>query len=314
MIYNTYIPCIAGEELFLIVETNAITKKYKTKTAVSNVSMHVKRGEIYGLIGKNGSGKTTLMKLLLGLAFPTSGGFSLFDGESPDAARKKIGSLIEAPALYGTCTAYENMLRFTILYGGDKTEIPMLLKKVGLENTGSRKANKFSLGMRQRLGIAIALINHPELLILDEPINGLDPEGIKEIRDIILQLRNEGVTMIISSHLLDELAKVVTTYGILSEGQLIEEISADALKQKCSQYIRICTPDVDGAINVIKSVNPNLIKKAEHNELQLNLGMASTIEINRLLVTNNIPVAGISISENNFEDYFIERLEHEKIS
>ncbi|MDE7379591.1 MAG: ATP-binding cassette domain-containing protein, partial [Clostridia bacterium] len=199
-----------------IIETKNISKQYKSQFAVNNVSIHVKRGDIYGLIGKNGAGKTTLMKLLLGLANPTNGEVVLFGDTKLEEARKKIGSLIEDPGLYKNCTAYENMLRFSILYGADKGEIAGLLNLVGLGDTGNKKAGAFSLGMKQRLGIAIALLAHPEVLILDEPINGLDPAGIKEIRDLILQLNKErGVTFILSSHLLDELAKVVTCYGII---------------------------------------------------------------------------------------------------
>ena len=154
----------------------------------------------------------------------------------------KIGSLIEAPGLYKNCTAYENMLRFSILYGSDKKEIDTLLKKVGLGNTGAKKAGEFSLGMRQRLGIAIALLAHPEVLILDEPINGLDPTGIKEIRDIILNLNKEGVTFVISSHLLDELAKIVTNYGIIADGKLAEEITAENANRIAIAFFTIAPP------------------------------------------------------------------------
>ena len=174
-----------------VIETKNIFKRYRNKFAVNDVSVHVKRGDIYGLIGKNGAGKTTLMKLILGLANPTKGEVYLFGGTDLDGARKRIGSLIEDPGLYRGCTAYENMLRFSILYGADKNEINDLLKLVGLDDTGNKKAGAFSLGMKQRLGIAIALLSHPEVLVLDEPINGLDPAGIKEIRDIILNLNKE---------------------------------------------------------------------------------------------------------------------------
>lgn len=207
-----------------VIETQNLVKQFKTKLAVNDVSIHVKRGDIYGLIGKNGAGKTSLMKLILGLTNPTQGKIFLFGNENLNGGRKKIGSLIEAPGLYKNCTAYENMLRFATLYGANQKEIKPLLQRVGLENTGAKKAGEFSLGMRQRLGIAIALLGKPEILILDEPINGLDPAGIKEIRDIIIGLNQEGVTFIISSHLLDELAKVVTNYGIIADGSLIEEI------------------------------------------------------------------------------------------
>ena len=237
-----------------VIETRNVFKQYKTKYAVNDVSIHVKKGDIYGLIGKNGAGKTTLMKLILGLANPTKGEVYLFGGTNLDEARRKIGSLIEAPGLYTGCTAYENMLRFSILYGADKNEINDLLKLVGLDYTGNKKAGAFSLGMKQRLGIAIALLSHPEVLVLDEPINGLDPAGIKEIRDLILNLNKErGVTFIISSHLLDELAKVVTCYGIINNGLLTQEITAKELEAQCRHTLKITTPDPAAAIRILKS-------------------------------------------------------------
>ena len=198
-----------------IIETSNLTKTFGSKRACDEVSMHVKRGDIYGFIGKNGAGKTTAMKLILGLLSPNSGEVSLFGKkENLNESRKKIGSLVETPALYNGSSALENMRRFAMLFGGDEQEIRELLELVGLNNTGSKKAGAFSLGMKQRLGIAIAMLGNPEILILDEPVNGLDPAGIKEIRDTILKLNKEkGVTFLISSHLLDELAKITTTYG-----------------------------------------------------------------------------------------------------
>lgn len=226
-----------------IIETQNLVKQYKTKLAVNDVSIHVKRGDIYGLIGKNGAGKTSLMKLILGLTVPSQGKILLFGNDNLNAGRKKIGSLIEAPGLYKSCTAYENMLRFATLYGANTKDIKPILDRVGLGDTGAKKAGEFSLGMRQRLGIAIALLGNPEILILDEPINGLDPAGIKEIRDIIIGLNREGVTFIISSHLLDELAKVVTNYGIIADGSLVEEVTAEELNNRCCKYVKIATND-----------------------------------------------------------------------
>ena len=291
-----------------IVETQNIVKQYKTKLAVDNVSIHVKRGDIYGLIGKNGAGKTSLMKLILGLTRPTNGNILLFGNSNLNVGRKKIGSLIEAPGLYKNCTAYENMLRFSILYGADKKEITPLLQKVGLENTGNKKAGEFSLGMRQRLGIAIALLAHPEVLVLDEPINGLDPAGIKEIRDMIISLNNEGVTFIISSHLLDELAKVVTTYGIIADGKLAEEISAEELKRRCRRYVKIVCDDTQKAAKLLQANMPDISMQIKTDGIYMLSHLNSTAKINRLLVSQDIAVSEIATWEMGYENYFIERL------
>ena len=291
-----------------IVETENLAKQYKTKLAVDNVSIHVHKGDIYGLIGKNGAGKTSLMKLILGLTNPTNGKVKLFGNYDLEKGRMKIGSLIEAPGLYKNCTAYENMIRFSILYGADKNQIDSLLKKVGLGNTGAKKAGEFSLGMRQRLGIAIALLANPEVLILDEPINGLDPTGIKEIRDIILKLNNEGVTFIISSHLLDELAKIVTNYGIIADGKLAEEVSAEELKRRCTNYVKIVTDDNKQAEKLILKEFPEIKIELKNKEIHILSQLEKIAKINTLLVQNKISVSEISNSEGSFEEYFIERL------
>lgn len=225
-----------------IIETKELYKHYGDKIAVNKMSLHIKKGDIYGLIGKNGAGNTSLMKLLLGLTSPNSGQIRLFDNDNLNEGRQKIGSLIEAPALYKNETAFENMKRFSILAGSNHNqEINPILQLVGLGDTGKKKCGSFSLGMRQRLGIAIALLGNPEILILDEPINGLDPAGIKEIRDIIVQLNKQGVTFLISSHLLDELGKIATNYGIVNNGQLVEEITAQKLQTKCRSSLVIAT-------------------------------------------------------------------------
>lgn len=291
-----------------IIETQNLVKQFKTKLAVNDVSIHVKRGDIYGLIGKNGAGKTSLMKLILGLTVPTKGKILLFGNENLNRGRKQIGSLIEAPGLYKNCTAYENMLRFATLYGANIKEIKPLLKRVGLDNTGSKKAGEFSLGMRQRLGIAIALLENPEILILDEPINGLDPAGIKEIRDIILELNKEGVTLIISSHLLDELAKVVTNYGIIADGSLIEEITAKELNERCRKYIKIVTDNNITALKVLKEKFSDIIIEIKEDGIYLSNYFDKTSLINKILVEKGILVSELTLSESGFEEYFIERL------
>ena len=297
-----------GENMDYIIETQNLVKQYKTKRAVDNISIHVKKGDIYGLIGKNGAGKTTLMKLILGLSKPTSGKILLYGNEDLNKSRNKIGSLIEEPGLYKNCTAYENMLRFAILYGTKKEEIKELLELVNLSNTGSKKVGQFSLGMRQRLGIAIALLGNPEILILDEPINGLDPAGIKEIRDIIIKLNQKGVTFLISSHLLDELAKIVTNYGIISEGSLIEEVSAKELNERCRQFVKIQTINDNLAIKLLKNEISDILLESKPDGIYLLNHLNESAEINKFLVNKNIDVSEITLQESNFEDYFIERL------
>ncbi len=292
-----------------VIQTKNIFKRYRNKFAVNDVSVHVKRGDIYGLIGKNGAGKTTLMKLILGLANPTSGAVELFGATNLDAARKRIGSLIEDPGLYKGCTAYENMLRFSILYGADKSEIPELLKLVGLDDTGNKKAGAFSLGMKQRLGIAIALLSHPEVLILDEPINGLDPAGIKEIRDIILNLNREhGVTFIISSHLLDELAKVVTCYGIINNGLLTQEISANELEAQCRHFATLKTPDTAAAVKILNEEFEGIELAEGEGCVTIYSHIDRTAEINERLVKSGIKLSELTISTNGLEEFFIGRL------
>ena len=290
-----------------VIETQNLVKQFKTKFAVNNVSLHVKRGDIYGLIGKNGAGKTSLMKLILGLTKPTQGKIFLFGNDKFNTGRKKIGSLIEAPGLYKSCTAYENMLRFVTLYGASQKEIKPLLERVGLGNTGTKKAGDFSLGMRQRLGIAIALLGKPEILILDEPINGLDPAGIKEIRDIIIGLNREGVTFIISSHLLDELAKVVTNYGIIADGSLIEEVSATELNERCCKYVKIATNDNYFALALLKERLPDISAEIKEDGIYLSNYLEQTANMNKILVVEGVAVSEIALSESGFEEYFIER-------
>ena len=293
----------------VVLKTENLTKKFKEKIAVNHINMTIKRGDIYGFIGKNGAGKTSTMKLILGMNFPDSGHIELFESKNLDQARKKIGSLIEAPGLYKNCTAYENMRRFAILSGGTEQEIKEYLNLVGLANTGNKKAKDFSLGMRQRLGIAIALLGHPELLMLDEPINGLDPEGIKEIRDVILTLnRKKGVTFLISSHLLDELAKIVTRYGIINNGVLLEEITAQQLEQRCQSGLKIVCNHSDTAADLLR-------KKLSASDISVNgdtILLQSKTEfagkINTLLVQNGIEVREIALQQGGFEEYFIERI------
>lgn len=232
-----------------VLETNNLEKKYKDFRALNHTNIHIEKGAIYGLIGKNGAGKTTLIRIVCGLQEPTNGSYIIY-GKSNNSndiisARKRMGAIIETPSIYGEMTARDNLIEQYKLVGMPSLDgIDDLLKLVGLEDTGKKKAKNFSLGMKQRLGIAIALANNPDFLILDEPINGLDPQGIIEIRELILKLNKERrITILISSHYLDELSKIATHYGFLDSGSIIQEITSEELMKKMEHKIILTVND-----------------------------------------------------------------------
>ena len=292
-----------------VLRTDKLTKRFGAKCAVNGVSMQIRKGEIYGFIGKNGAGKTTLMRLVLGAAMPSDGDIELFGGEELSRARHRIGALLEYPCLYKGCSAYENLKRFSLLTGNDRDELLEILEIVGLKNAGKKKVGKFSLGMKQRLAIGVALLGHPEFLVLDEPVNGLDPAGIKEIRDVILRLnREKGVTFLISSHLLDELSKIVTTYGIIKDGVLIEQISAEELEVRCRHHLSITVGDVQKALSLLSCITDRSSIKVEGNSLYLYSLIDKSDRINRLLVRHGIRVSELKIQAASLEEYFLERM------
>ena len=287
-----------------ILKTTNIVKKYGNRTVLKNINMNINKGDIYGFIGKNGAGKTTFMRVVLSLTPKDSGDVIYYDNKSINDIGLKVGSLIESPGLYKNASAYENMKRFSILYGADESKINEILNMVGLDNTGKRKAKDFSLGMRQRLGIAIALLGEPELLILDEPINGLDPEGIKEIRDVIVKLNKEkNITFLISSHLLDELSKIVTKYGIINNGELIEEISAKELNEKCKNRLIIEVNDTEQALSKLVNIIPKEDIKVNNNSIEINSHIKESSNINKLLVESGIMVNAIYPNLDSLEEY-----------
>lgn len=293
-----------------VLRTQCLTKQFGEKTAVKNVSMQIKKGEIYGFIGKNGAGKTTLMRLILGAAMPTGGSIELFGGkENENEARHRIGALLEYPCIYKNCTALENLRRFAILTGTDADELEDILELVGLKGVGRKKAGQFSLGMKQRLAIGIALLGHPEFLVLDEPINGLDPAGIKEIRDVILTLnQKKGVTFLVSSHLLDELSKIVTTYGIINDGVLIEQITAQELEVRCRHHLKLRVNNIPKATALLSCiVKPEAIK-ARDDCICMYDKLGQSDRINRLLVRHGIRVSELSVQTSSLEEYFLERM------
>lgn len=233
----------------IVLETNNLEKRYKDFRALNHTNIHIEKGAIYGLIGKNGAGKTTLIRIICGLQEPTSGSYIIYGkrNNSNDIinARKRMGAIIETPSIYGEMTARDNIiLQYKIVGMPEYDGVNELLKLVGLENTGKKKAKDFSLGMKQRLGIAIALANNPDFLILDEPINGLDPQGIIEIRELILKLNKEKrITILISSHYLDELSKIATHYGFLDSGSIIQEITSEELMKKMEHKLILKVSD-----------------------------------------------------------------------
>lgn len=228
-----------------ILTTNALGKQYKHFKALNGLTMHVPKGAIYGFVGKNGAGKTTLIRLICGLQEPTEGGFTLYGMNNTDKnivkARRRMGAVVETPSIYLDMTAEDNLKQqYRILGLPDFTGIDELLKMVGLEHTGKKKAKNFSLGMKQRLGIAIALAGDPDFLVLDEPTNGLDPQGIIEMRELILKLNREHqITVLISSHILDELSRLATHYGIIDNGRMVKELSATELEAACRKCLHV---------------------------------------------------------------------------
>ena len=296
------------------MEAKGITKKYRQTLALDNVALKLEKGKIYGFIGQNGAGKTTLIRLITGLAFPTGGELSLWGktGEKElQEQRKRIGSLIEGPALYTNMTAYQNMEVQRIQRGiPDKSIIDKTLKIVGLADTGKKKVRNFSLGMKQRLGIAIALLNTPEFLILDEPINGLDPAGIKEIRNLIKTLNKEyGMTILISSHILEELYNTATDFILIDKGHIIEELSEAELNEKCKQHVEIKTMDPQKAIMVLENkLNTDNFKVMPDNTIQLYDHLDDLETIAGAMAEEKVLVTGLAVTGDTLEDYFLNKI------
>ncbi len=240
-----------------VLQTNALSKSYKDFKALSGLSMNVPKGAIYGFVGKNGAGKTTLIRLICGLQEPTSGDYTLYGLKNTDKkivkSRRRMGAVVETPSIYLDMTAEDNLKQQYLILGLPSFEgLTDILKLVGLENTGKKKAKNFSLGMRQRLGIAIALVGDPDFLVLDEPVNGLDPQGIIEIRELILKLNREHqITVLISSHILDELSRLATHYGFIDSGRMVKEISAEELEAACRKCVRMEVTNVKALAHVL---------------------------------------------------------------
>lgn len=294
-----------------IVKTNQLTKVFEGKEVVSAVTMHVKKGEIYGFLGPNGAGKTTVMKMLTNLTKPTSGDIEIFGEKLNDLSYevlKRMGTIIEYPIFYENLTAKET-LELHCEYMGyyDKKEIAHVLDLVKLTNTENKRVKDFSLGMKQRLGIARAIITKPELLILDEPINGLDPVGIKELRELFKMLCKEyGITIMISSHILGEIEQLADTVGVIKDGRLMKEVSMDAVNRSQSNYIELIVNDGKKAAFILESeLTITNFKLVDDNCIRIYELTASQKVLSKTLIEHDIEIEGISKKTSSLEDYFL---------
>ena len=295
-----------------ILKTNLLTKQFKKQKAVDSISIQIERGAIYGLIGRNGAGKTTFLRMISGLAKPTSGEMELMGLSSADGkintAFERVGCLIEQPGIYKNMNAFENLKLKAMCCGVySKDYINQKLALVGLDYVGKKAVGNFSLGMKQRLGIAMAMIGEPDLLVLDEPINGLDPQGIIEVRDIIHKINHEqNVTIVISSHILEELSKIATHYGIINNGKLLEQLSRDELMDKCAERLEIVTDSPEQACVVLDEIGGISYKVVDKQTVYVLNRIEDSALINANLSKAGIPVQSIGRKNESLEDYFID--------
>ena len=301
-----------------LITTSGLCKIYGGKMVIDHVDMHIPEASIYGFVGENGSGKTTIMRLLTGLAEPSAGSFTLFGVDNKDKkiyeVRQQVSAIVEATSLIPSMTARDNMV-YQELYLGIKqseAERAELLAKVHLDNVGEKKVKNFSLGRKQRLGIALALMNHPKLMLLDEPMNGLDPEGIAELRELLIELnQKEGITVLISSHILSELEKIASCYGFISHGKLLEEITAEGLQAKCRKSVNVKVSDVAKTEVILNKLNIKDYKAFPSGDVKI----YENIAINDFVVAlsnEGITVLGINSQEESVEEYYLNLIKEGK--
>ena len=292
-----------------VLEANGLTKCYRSFTALSGLNMHIPKGSIYGFVGRNGAGKTTLIRLVCGLQEPTGGSFTLYGVRNTDAkisrCRRRMGAVVETPSIYLDMTAEENIRQQMLVLGlpcPDNTQ--ELLRLVGLGDTGKKKARNFSLGMWQRLGIAVALAGSPDFLVLDEPVNGLDPQGIIEMRELILTLNREhGITVLISSHILDELSRLATHYGFIDGGRMVREMSAEELEARCRKCIRIEVSDTSALARVLDGMHADYrILDDSHADIYAELPVTALVTA---LAGANCAVNSIREQEESLESFYM---------
>ena len=293
----------------LLLQTRALTKQYGRHRAVDQVSMHIKKGAIYGFIGRNGAGKTTTLRMISGLASPTAGEIELFGcrGRELSRIRSRVGCLIEGPGLYGSMSARDNLKMKSMLLGVYKRGYEEeLLDIVGLGGVGKKPVKRYSLGMKQRLGIALALVGEPDLLVLDEPINGLDPQGIAEVRDTVLKLNRErNMTILISSHILEELSKIATDYGIIHNGTLLQELTNEELMEKCSERLEVTLDDPERAVPVMDRLGIKRYQVADREHIYIFERLEESAALNMAFAKAGIPVRGVSVTNEELETYFL---------
>lgn len=297
-----------------ILRTTNVTKTYGRDAAVDHVSMAIKKGDIFGLIGQNGAGKSTMLRLVTGLSFPTSGTIEWFGNANPKEitkAQKRMGAIIEHPALFPNMSAVENLEVHRLQKGIPGKEcIANTLALVGLQHTGRKKVKNFSLGMKQRLGIAITLLGDPEFLVLDEPTNGLDPIGIVELRELIKKLNVEkGLTVLISSHILSELHLLATTFGIIHEGRMLEQISAEELDKKCRKHLQIKVDQPEKATAVLEnSLGETNFDVMPDGTLKLYAFLDDVRTVSKTLTDHELSIEHLSENGDSLENYFSERI------
>ena len=294
-----------------ILKTINLSKIYGDKAAVDNISLTVEKGDIYGLIGKNGAGKTTFMRLITALTQPSGGEIELFGQTTPKGlseARSRLGCIIEGPALHPNLTAMQNLEYYRIQWGvTDKEACSRALDLTKLEDTGKKKIKDFSLGMKQRLGMAIALLSSPDFLIMDEPTNGMDPMGIVMIRDFIKKLSADGITFLVSSHILTELSQTATKYAFINNGRLVADINQQELQEACKQALSITVEDAPSAIEILKTkLNISEYEQKSSNEIWIYERIEDSSELNFQLGQEGIRVSSFKEVGNSLEDYFAE--------
>lgn len=291
-----------------VIETYGLEKTYGGKRAVDHFDMHVAKGDIYGFVGLNGAGKSTVMKMLAGLAKPTEGEIRLFGETGGGEVVRRMGVLVEAPGLYGNMTAYDNMMMKALALGlvDPKRKVGDLLAFVGLGHVGNKKAKQFSMGMKQRLGLGLALLGDPDLLLLDEPLNGLDPEGAREIRELIMRLNSErGITVVISSHILEQLGRMATRYGVIRNGRMVRELSAEEVEKECSDCLQVSTVDPTRALAVLQERFPQArFQVMPDNSIRI-FGVTDAAAIGGVLNDAGIAVQGLFAHRRDLEEFFV---------
>ena len=296
-----------------VIQTTGLSKRYKDKWAVDHLDLAVEQGDIYGFIGQNGAGKSTTLKLLCGLARPTQGEALIFGRPVCDlVSRRRVGALIEQPGLYPDLSGRENLRLYAALLGLDRPEqqVDGIREAAGLPGRENKPVKRYSMGMKQRLGVALALLGSPDLLLLDEPINGLDPEGIREMRELLLRLNRErGLTILVSSHILGELSKIATRYGIIQQGRMVEQITAEELEQKCADYLHLKTSQPQKAAALLEQAF-RLTQWEMRPEGEIRIYQAVDAKaVGQALAQAGIAVEELGLHRQDLEGYFLERME-----